>query len=96
MGQLVRLGRRVTAPGAVVLGLRKQVRRTVGKILHALRLPGMVQPFEYQDRVKGWAISLRPSDRYTILNVDRHDYFFDRDSGAFDGTGAGAWESCVS
>lgn len=60
----------------------------LGRLLHWLRVPGFVQPFEYRGESSGQMVSVRISPRYTILSIDGKEFFFRRETGAFDGTGA--------
>lgn len=60
----------------------------IGRFFQWLRLPGLVQPFAYVDAATGQQIKIRTSPRYTVLSVGSKEFFFCRETGAFDGTGA--------
>lgn len=59
----------------------------IGSIFQALRLPGLVRPFEYVNDETGERVSIRTSSRYTTLTIGRREYYFDRETGKWDGTG---------
>lgn len=46
----------------------------------------VILPFEFQDRITGQKVKVRVSPYYSILSIDQRDYFFIRETGAFDGT----------
>lgn len=60
----------------------------LGKLLQKLGAPGFVRPIDYSDPVTGQRIKIRTSPLYTILSVDAKEFFFLRETGKFDGTGA--------
>ena len=60
----------------------------LGRLLERLRFPGIVKPFEHVDEETGRVVKVRTTPRYTILQVDGKEYYFHRESGRFDGTGA--------
>lgn len=64
------------------------MRRILGHLIHNLRIPGLIKPFQYRDPNDGSIISIRTSPRYTILTVGGKELFFIRETGKFDGTGA--------
>lgn len=68
------------------------MKELIGKVLHFFKAPGFIQPFRYYDGQAGKVISVRTSPRYTILTVGGQEFFFNRESGRFDGTGAMAVE----
>ena len=47
----------------------------------------LIKPFVYHDKVTGQTISLKKSSYYTILSIDGRDYYFNRETGEFDGPG---------
>ena len=59
-----------------------------GRFLQLFRAPGFVRPFDYEDPMTGEHVKVKTSPRYTILTVGCREYFFLRESGKFDGTGA--------
>lgn len=62
------------------------VKYLMAKVLHACNAPGFVRPFKHRD-ASGQLIEIRTSPRYTVLSVGGAEYFFDRESGRFDGIG---------
>jgi hypothetical protein len=46
----------------------------------------VIRPFTYKDQITGETISVTISPYYSILTVGDREYYFDRNSGAFDGT----------
>ena len=48
---------------------------------------GRVADLEYNDLVTGNHIRVHNSERYVRFSVNDRDYFFNRDTGKFDGTG---------
>ncbi len=62
--------------------VRLTIARTIGGVV-----PGAIRDFEHYDEVTGQQISVRVGLLYTRIRVDGRDYYFDRVSGRFDGTG---------
>lgn len=60
----------------------------LGRLMQWLRVPGLIRPFEYEDATTGQRIKIRTSPRYTILIIGGKEFFFHRETGKFDGTGA--------
>lgn len=60
----------------------------LGRIMQWVRMPGIVQPGKYRSTLHDQAMEVKTSPRYTILIVNGVEYFFLRESGRFDGTGA--------
>jgi len=63
------------------------MRYLLGKLLHWVRMPGFIRPFQYRDLNSGRLISVRTSPQYTILSIDGKELFFIRETGKFDGIG---------
>jgi hypothetical protein len=51
-----------------------------------LNCAATIRPFTYRDRVTGQKVSVSISPYYTVLAVDSREYYFNRDTGEFDGT----------
>lgn len=73
---------------------RLQIMRTrlwqwLGAILNERRVPGAVQPMSYDDPVTGYRIEVKTSSLFTIFRVNGRDYYFNRFTGHFAGTGQG-------
>ena len=67
-----------------------------GRLMQWLRMPGLIKPFEYIDHDTGEKIELRTSPRYAILAIGSKEFYFQRASGKFDGTGAMALDDDVA
>ena len=59
-----------------------------GTLLQWLRAPGLIKPFEHRDEDTGETVKIRTSPRYTILSVSGKEFFFERETGKFEGVGA--------
>lgn len=46
----------------------------------------VIKPFNYEDMLTKHKIEIRTSPRYSILSIDDREYYFDKESGEFDGT----------
>lgn len=46
----------------------------------------IIRPFTHEDGVTGQTVSVTISPQYSILRVGNREYYFMRESGAFDGT----------
>lgn len=57
----------------------------IGWVLEAVHAPGLIKPFIYRDSNN--EVSVRTSQRYTILLVNGLELFFYRENGGFDGFG---------
>lgn len=67
-----------------------------GRLMQWLRVPGLIKPFEYVDPDTGEKVELRTSPRYAILTIGSKEFYFQRASGKFDGTGAMALDDDVA
>ena len=86
----LRLVEQDTVPktGIGVLGeWRSRLRSALGCVLNYSRLPGAIAPVKLADSVTGDRIEVSVSATFTRLSVDGRDYYFDRITGRFDGTG---------
>lgn len=70
-----------------ILGSR--IRAALGDLLNRMRLPGAIQPMCYSDPVTGDLIDVGVYARFTKVSINGRDYYFDRITGQFDGTGMG-------
>ena len=55
--------------------------------MHRLGAPGAIRDFEINDELTGQQVSVAVGGTYVRLSVDGRDYYFDRLTGQFDGTG---------
>ncbi len=52
-----------------------------------------IKPFQYEDMLTNQKIAIRKSPYYSILSVDGRKYYFESETGEFDGTVFEAEES---
>lgn len=45
-----------------------------------------IKPFEYEDKVTGHKVTIQVSPYYSTLIVDNKVYYFNKETGEFDGT----------
>ena len=64
-----------------------RMREAMGGALNRVKAPGAVQPLAYEDPVTGDHIGVSVDSLFTVLSVNGRDYYFNRLSGEFDGTG---------
>lgn len=69
--------------------LRGRFRETVGRLMTKLRAPGAIRDTEIDDTLTGQNIRIRVGYSFTRITIDGRDYYFDRLTGRFDGTGSG-------
>ena len=60
----------------------------LGKILNKLKMPGAISAIEIVDKTTGHKITVDISALYVRLSVNQRDFYFNRLSGRFDGTGS--------
>lgn len=60
----------------------------IGKLFQWLGFPAMVSPFRFYDGDTGQVIEIKTSPFYTKLIVGDKEFFFNRESGKYDGFGA--------
>ena len=46
-----------------------------------------IRPFKYKDLVTGDKIEISISSVFTKLRINKREYFFEKETGKFDGTG---------
>ncbi len=54
----------------------------------------MIQPFEVDDLVLGKKVSISVGEQYAILRIGNRYYYFVRETGELDGTGADFYCKC--
>jgi hypothetical protein len=79
-------------PSPVAQATRRQIligriRETAHRLLNRLGVPGAVAPLAYRDAVTGCTLTVDVGVFFTRISVDGRDYYFDRVTGRFDGTG---------
>jgi hypothetical protein len=65
---------------------------TVRDLYQEFGCTAVIRPFTYKDEITGETISVTISPQYSILTVGDREYYFKRESGAFDGTAIAARE----
>ena len=65
------------------------MRTVTGRLLGRLGVPGAIRPVEINDQVTGLTIKVTVSPRFTMIKIDGRDFYFERLTGRFDGTGSG-------
>ena len=82
---------RVSRPvrdGATVIDIaRTRMRAGVGHLLNKLRVPAAIRPMEVIDEVTKQHVAVAVDDLFVRVSVNGRDYYFDRLTGRFDGTG---------
>lgn len=68
---------------------KERVRLGLGLALRRLGVPGCVRPVEIHDPVSGRTVKVSVGPLFTRIEIDGRDFYFDRFSGRFDGTGQG-------
>lgn len=68
--------------------MRERLRALLGFFLMAL--PGWIREVEIDDEVSGQHLTVSVSPWFTRLTINGRDFYFDRLTGRFDGTGSGA------
>ncbi len=69
--------------------LRGRIREAAGRLMTTLRAPGAIRDTEIDDTLTGQNIRIRVGHSFTRITINGRDYYFDRLSGRFDGTGCG-------
>ena len=59
--------------------------KEVGSVESGIKL-ARIKPFEYIDKLTGHKIAIKVSPYYSTLIVDERVYYFNKESGEFDGT----------
>ena len=65
-----------------------RLRRGVGRLLNRGHIPGAIRPVEIQDGLTGQSLAVSMDEAFVRVSVDGRDYYFDRITGRFDGTGS--------
>src|ERR1700691_5689183 len=68
--------------------LTLRVRQWIGRAANWLRLPSPIQPTEIYDKATGRKITVTAGALFMRLTVNGRDFYFDRITGRFDGTGS--------
>jgi hypothetical protein len=68
---------------------RGRLRELLGAALKRLGVPGAVAESEINDPATGDHVEIRVSHLFTRISINGRDYYFDRMTGRYDGTGMG-------
>ena len=68
----------------IVLG---RLRVSVGRLFQRLKAPGLVKPIELFDQATGIRLAIVTSPYFTKISINGREYYFNRLTGRFDGTG---------
>jgi hypothetical protein len=63
-----------------------EFRGTVLDLYQEFGCTAVIRPFTHNDAVTGQTVSVTISPQYSILRIGDREYYFSRQSGAFDGT----------
>jgi hypothetical protein len=66
-----------------------RIRQWFGRLLNGLNVPGAIKPVDYQDIVTGNHVVVSVGALFVRMSVNGRDYYFNRITGKFDGTGIG-------
>ena len=76
--------------GASILSiLWARCRFAAARLMHRSGLPGTIRPVVIMDALTGQQMTITVDPLFTRISVNGRDYFFNRISGRFDGTGMG-------
>src|SRR5205809_882070 len=67
---------------------RGRVREWLGRLAQRLNIPGAIQSVDVLDDATGYRISVTVGPSLTRLSIGERDFYFNRFSGRFDGTGS--------
>jgi hypothetical protein len=84
-----RISRQATATASLLDIVKSRLRYVIGSLLKRLHIPGAIKDIDLQDSITGQKVSVQVSSLFVRLSVNGRDYYFDRLSGKFDGTGHG-------
>jgi hypothetical protein len=63
-------------------------KRFLGMGLSRIGFPGLIKPMSWKDETTGQNIDVSVGDLFVCLSVNGRDYYFNRLTGEFDGTGS--------
>jgi hypothetical protein len=65
-----------------------RLREWLGRSLNLLGAPGAIREMEFSDQLAGQHIAVSVGELFVCMSVNGRDYYFDRLTGRFDGTGS--------
>jgi hypothetical protein len=67
--------------------LKGRARQWLCRILNRAGVPSAIQPVEFDDQFTGQHVAVSVGELFMCISVGGRDYYFDRLTGRFDGTG---------
>ena len=67
--------------------IKYNIKSAIGNLLNRIKFPAFIQKTEIEDPVLNMNIKIKPCSRSTIISIDNRDFYFDRLTGKFTGTG---------
>jgi hypothetical protein len=84
-----RMSPRAVRDGATKIDIaRSRVRAGFGRLLNKMGAPAAIRPVEIVDNITNQRVAVAVDDLFVTVSVDGRDYYFDRITGRFDGTGS--------
>ena len=68
--------------------LKGRFRERFGRLLNWTGAPGAIRDTEITDKLTGQTVAVQVGDLFVRVSIDGRDYYFDKVTGRFDGTGA--------
>ncbi len=65
-----------------------RARQCLGRVLNRIGMPGAIRPMEFKDKLAGQHLAVSIGELFVCISVSGRDYYFDRITGRFDGTGS--------
>lgn len=65
-----------------------KTRRSIGRLANRAGVPGAVTSVDLIDGADGPRFAIKVGNWYTVVSVGNRDYYFNRLTGRFDGTGS--------
>lgn len=80
-------GTAVQSNASVLEIWRGRFRGLIGGLLGKLGVPGLIKPVAIEDQVSGIKLSIHTGSLFSRISINGRDFYFNRLSGRFDGTG---------
>ena len=65
-----------------------RARQWLGRALNKVRAPGAIREMEFKDKLTGQHLVVSVGELFVCISANGRDYYFDRITGRFDGTGS--------
>ena len=73
------------------INIKDRIKVFIGQLLLKANVPGLIGDMVYDDIVTGDYIEVYCSPLAVLIKVNNRDYYFDRFTGKFDGTGCSVY-----